>query len=352
MSATLFIRSFLLHSSIAILVICFLNYTIDPLNVYGHTFTYVHTGYHRYVNIGIIKTHEFDTAIFGTSTTENFSIDELKKKYNMNAAKLSLNGATAFELNKLMSYVIQHKNIKRIILALDPITSFSEDASYYQSMHKMPLFLYDDTSLNDVPYVTSLDSLIMSYKKFLFLITNDQSIFTKNLDTLYNWHSLNIDNFNSSRVQKSYLSQLSQEPKHTSSQLQANLISNFDQYILPIFTKYKDIEFYIYFPPYTLLYLKLWQKKNILNSILNFRSHVWKNTNDLTNIKLFDFQTHTNITTDYTKYKDLFHFSEDINSYILKHILTSNPTTNLELNHQQILDSLSKLNTDNYIPTQ
>ncbi len=74
------------------------------MNVYGHTHIYVKSKFHRFVNLGIFRQEKFSMAIFGTSTTENFHVEKIKEKYGIDTIKLSMNGATAFELNKAMNF--------------------------------------------------------------------------------------------------------------------------------------------------------------------------------------------------------------------------------------------------------
>ena len=91
----------------------------------------------------------------------------------------------------------------------------------------------------------------------------------------------------------------------------ANLNANFDLRFLAIMRAHPDVEFKLYFPPFSLAYYLDICAANpqVFSNLLANKQHVIKQARALTNVQVFDFQTQITIVREATNYCDLAHNS-------------------------------------------
>ncbi|MEZ4600986.1 MAG: hypothetical protein R2940_14450 [Syntrophotaleaceae bacterium] len=95
------------------------------------------------------------------------------------------------------------------------------------------------------------------------------------------------------------------------------LVRSFELNFLPILEKNKQIDFYIFYPPYSALIWANSYKKGTLEPILAFKRGVFELTRRLPNVKLYDFQACEEITFNFDNYKDISHYSPHIDDFIV-----------------------------------
>ena len=49
-----------------------------------------------------------------------------------------------------------------------------------------------------------------------------------------------------------------------------------------------------------------------------FKEHIFSTTKNLTNVRLYDFTTNIELTTNLNMYKDLTHFKKEVNQWIIE----------------------------------
>ncbi len=123
------------------------------------------------------------------------------------------------------------------------------------------------------------------------------------------------------------------------------LKKNFDTNFRPIFDKYKNVKFDIFFPPYSVLAYKRTIKEGWMKDLLEFKRYLVSATKDLHNVQFFDFQIAQNVTHDLNNYHDFTHNSEKINRWILEQIKANNYIVD-ESNIEQNIETLLKQTND------
>jgi hypothetical protein len=58
-------------------------------------------------------------------------------------------------------------------------------------------------------------------------------------------------------------------------------------------------------------------KANTLDDIIQFKRYLYDTLKNYKNVKLYDFQAAYKITTDITNYKDVMHYNEKINKWMV-----------------------------------
>lgn len=315
----IFIKKFL----IIILSIPFLgifNYVVDPFQQYRvKTFYPIVFFDERYQNGGFIKNFDYDSIILGTSMTENFLLKETEKELNFSKLiKLSLTGGSASEQKIILESAIKTGKVKNILWGLD---TFSFIDKYYNMNKYMPLYLYDNNILNDCKYLFSLDTTRKSVEAIFRIFKEPKDSLSLNYNNMYQWQHKYEHKFTLAEIKKSWKNRnVNFIKKNIEDQSFKNLKINFDFTFLSIIKNNPQINFKIFFPPYSVLTFKVLEERSILEETLKFKEYLYNIFIKLDNVELYDFQIERNITHDLNNYKDLSHYHQKINTWIIKEI--------------------------------
>ena len=74
---------------------------------------------------------------------------------------------------------------------------------------------------------------------------------------------------------------------------------------------------------------------------MEFKEYIYNSLLSYDNVKIYDFQSEKNIIYDLNNYKDLYHYHERINTWLLQQIKVNNYLVKKE-NINEYLDSLKK----------
>ncbi|QKF78376.1 hypothetical protein [Arcobacter defluvii] len=319
MNSKKWLKYLILNIIVFFSLIVFFNYIIDPFQHYrkASIYTFDYSGNQKYLNPGLAKNYEYNSIIIGTSMTENFSLEKTKYILN-NPIKLSIAGGKAFEFKELLDISFNTHKIETVLFGLD-IYSFLND----RQSNKLPYYLYDNNIFNDYKYLLSLDTLKRSFY-VLFSKNNDKSKVEDNYNHMFEWQNKYQKNFRLENVINNWNER---DIKFNHAQSFWNLIqlrNNFDLNLYKLILENKNIKFIIFFPPYSILTYKDWEEKESLNTILKFKEYIYDKFLPLSNVELFDFQITKEITHNLNNYKDITHYSQDINYWILEQINKNN----------------------------
>ena len=136
----------------AIAAICLTVIVIDPFQVYRPATRYlppIDRTTQVYANAGVARSYAYDSAIVGTSVTENFRPSQMDSLLGGRFIKLCTSAGTAYNHALLMDLAFRTHNMRRIVYGLDV---YSFIARLDQTGSDVPLYLYDDSLFNDVSY--------------------------------------------------------------------------------------------------------------------------------------------------------------------------------------------------------
>ena len=268
----------------------------------------------RYQNDGIVRHFDYDAVITGTSMTENFKASEFDELFGVNAVKVSYSGATFRELRENLERAFQtHPDIKCVLFSLDNfcLTAEGDDLMY----EGYPAYLYDDDPVNDVNYLLNKDILLdhltetMAYTAY--------GLETTGFDEYANW--MKYYEFGKEAVLSLYerpeakwkISPFGPEDRQ---RLEENLEGN----ILSLTRAHPDTTFYLFFPPYSVVWWDQEQRLGTLEGTIDRQQAAAEMLLGEDNIRLFGFCDAFDVTGDLSLYKDLAHYNEDINSQMLR----------------------------------
>ena len=120
---------------------------IDPFQVYRPATRYlppIDRTTQVYANAGVARSYAYDSAIVGTSVTENFRPSQMDSLLGGRFIKLCTSAGTAYNHALLMDLAFRTHDMRRIVYGLDV---YSFIARLDQTGSDVPLYLYDDSLL-------------------------------------------------------------------------------------------------------------------------------------------------------------------------------------------------------------
>lgn len=319
---TLFIT--LLISSAFIMSI---NYIIDPMQQYRISSFYpidFTIKKQRYLNAGLAKNYDYDSIVLGTSHIANFSIPEIQNTLDFKKPiKLCIFGGSAREQSVTLQTAIKNnKNLKNIIWGLD-ISSFKGKTTRVNyGKRSFPMYLYDQNILNDYRYLFSFETLKKSSNALWYpYISQKKPKF--NYNRMYEWK--NEKKFTLNNVLKSWKKAKKNYHKRDKKKFTTieNFKSSFNFNFLNIIKNNPQINFKIFLPPYSILKFKVLDN-DLFDDRIKFKKYIFNSIGYLPNVKIYDFQMERNITHNLYNYKDLSHYHQKINTWMIKQIKENN----------------------------
>lgn len=288
---------------------------IDPFFHYHGPLNFMHyrIADERYQNDGIAKHWTYNAMITGTSMTENFKTSEFDEIFGVNSIKVGFPGGTYRELNQIILTGLRNNP------SLETIVSSVDQANFLDTKDEMgydsyPTYLYDDELFNDIQYLSNKLTMEYVFTDILYTLRGTP---TTSFDDYGRWQeSFNfgkesVDYFYQRRSEKAkILTNLSIEDKEI-------IKSNISQNFLSTAKNYSDIDFYLFFPPYSIYYFDSLNQDGELEMHLDAEKYVIELLLGCDNIHLFSFFTDSDLITNLDNYRDMVHYSADINSQIL-----------------------------------
>ena len=328
----------------AIIVLC-INLLIDPYRIFHKPWVrdnyYLYSGSGmRISDSGIINTESFNSIILGTSIAENFSPAEASRIFGGQFVNLSLSGSSIAERSLVLNYALEKRNLNVVIDSLD--WGALDIATPVNSSIAPFAYLYDDSYLNDVILYVNPKILRFVFCGNIFVSSDRPCPDTrKDIEHLTEWYSdpdarkrfggLHnwLDNRNNSQIQDA-LARISKSIKFIDSgQIKtvdwAEVARDtsrrkivFMDYLLKYAVKHPEVNFYLFFPPYSRLSFAIEKQSDpqAFEVYLETLRFVVRESGKYENVKIFGFESES-FLDDIANYKDTFHYHQRINSEML-----------------------------------
>ena len=298
----------------AILFLCALVIAIDPFQIYRLASSYmppIDRLTQVYANAGIVRSYEYDSAIVGTSVTENFSPSQMDELLGGRFIKLCSSAGTAYNHALLLDLAFDTHQMQRIVYGLDV---YSFIAGLEETGTDMPMYLYDSNPFNDVQYWLNRSVLGSFLPRCLraWGKTQDDSI----RDSMYNWAGLDdygeIALYNASFTQP--------EDIRPADAFIENAVANLNTHVLPFIEAHPDTQFDFFFPPYSAAEWSTMYSKGTLDAMLALRGVCYDTLSSYANVTVYDFAACEEWTLNIDNYKDTLHYGAWINDAITERI--------------------------------
>ena len=280
---------------------------IDPFQVYRPATRYlppIDRTTQVYANAGVARSYAYDSAVVGTSVTENFRPSQMDSLLGGRFIKLCTSAGTAYNHALLMDLAFRTHDVKRIVYGLDV---YSFIAKVDQTGSDVPMYLYDDNLFNDVSYWLNRSVLGSFLPRCLKAWGQKQDDSIR--DRMYNWAGRD-DYGPIALYTASFTPPENPLPADARTQLaQENLNAHLIAYI----TAHPETQFDIFFPPYSAAEWATMQSKGTLEAMLALRGLCYDALRGYDNVTIYDFSAREDWVLDLNNYKDTLHYGQWIN---------------------------------------
>jgi len=285
--------------------------------------------------IGVAKNCDYDTAIIGSSMTENFCASWFDDGIiGNNTVKLCMQGAHFDDYERLLKVALSKDTTKTIIMSLDNYILLNIPKDYPTTI---PEYLENDTITDDAYYVWN-KSVAMYYLP-IFLLNNIRENFSN--DSAYVWAgNYQFDKYVARATYTPF--RLMQKEEEEKFDTYYRYAYEFIDSITPYIEARPDVTFIIFAPPYSILYWDDVVLRGRLTSEICAMSEVYGTLLYHDNVRMFYFQDDWDIITNLDNYKDYSHYNQDINHYIYECIRDGKK----EIFRDEYFDELLKFSED------
>lgn len=315
-------NSWVLGSTLAILVIiAAITILIDPFLHYHKPLSFLEYPLkdERYINDGISRNYEYQAMITGTSMCQNFKTSEFEELWKVPAIKIAYSGASYHELNANIERALSYNpDLKYILCSLDGTklnspSDFDEYSGY-------PDYLYDRNPFNDVSYLLNKDVVPKTVAVLNYTRAGEK---TPTFDMYGSWSQ--YKSFGKETVQSSYTRLNPKEEELVLSEEDiAQIKENIEKNYLATAKENEEVEFYFFFPPYSICYWDALYRTKQLGAQLRAQELAVELLLSADNVHVFAFDDCVEITGDLDNYTDTLHYGDWINSYIIQNIYEGN----------------------------
>lgn len=278
-----------------------------------------------YQTAGAAKNLSYDSAIVGTSMTENMHTSWFDEEMGWKTMKLSYSGARSNDLQAIFGQMDQKTGeLKNVFM---DINDYQLTCESWTSYVERPAYLYDDHIYNDYKYLFNQDTFLLGMERWVDGLTG----VSDNIDSAYTWEEPELFGrkmvLNSSRDLKNQLVSEAAGAKEKQKDvtvlteaMQARLQvcqDNLDN-ILPFIQAHPETNFHIMLPPYSMIY---WEQKVLqgeLENILTIYAYAIDAFLGCDNVKVYYFQYEPEIISNLDNYRDSTHHRPEYNRYIFE----------------------------------
>lgn len=269
--------------------------------------------FETYGNSGMIKNFEYDSIVVGSSLTQNFRASWFSETFNCNAIKATYSSGNTKNYNYIFELAFKNKKrkIENIFLGLD-IYALMSDSN--KTLKPLPLFLYDRDPFNDVSYLLNKEIMMTAALPSIAnkVLNLGEAI---NIDELYAWEFDYA--FSKDVVLKNHVrSTISPETDINKRLLQCQ--QNLEKNIIPFIKNNPDTQFYVFFPPYSIVYWDNTIRSGELSATFAILEYTLQELLQYENVTIYYFQNIEEIITNLDNYMDYLHYSLDINKFMLE----------------------------------
>lgn len=297
-------------------------YKVDPYMHYHKPNTdvyYYSLNNQRSQNDGITKHFEYNALITGTSMTENFKTSEFDEIFGGNSIKVCYSGGSYKEINdNLIIALEKNPELKTIIRGLDYSRLLDDKDNMRNDLGTYPTYLYDENPFNDVFYMFNKD--VIFERVYVMAIDNDKEGFAPGITSFDNysrWQEAYTFGANTV-IPNGVINERASKKIHLADEEQQTIYSNITQNVTSLADEYPEVDFYYFFSPYSAVYWADLVHDGTIYKWIEAEQYAIELILEHPNIKLYSFNNRTDITTDLNNYKDILHYGEWVNSYILR----------------------------------
>lgn len=290
----------------------------------------------EYINNGISRNFEFSAMITGTSVTKGFKTEEAGRIFGQNFVKTVYPGEGFKIINdNLKTAIDSNPGLRLVIRGLDTMWLMTDED--YKGYDEYPDYLYDDIIWNDTNYLYNREILINDV--IPEIISSLKKIPADQFDD-YGWGGeVGKENMLNEYKRPQKEEKVIEESETT--EIFSAMERNLEKNVISTIRNNPNIEFYIFFPPYSICW---WDSLNqlgigTLKRRIDMERYAIEKLIVFDNVKLFSFFNNFDLICDLNNYTDEVHYTEEVCSKILGWIKEGR----YQLNNDNYLDYLKEI---------
>lgn len=311
MNSKSFVKKTIAYTVALLIIIAVIMIVIDPFTHYHMPFFGMGTVAtdERTALVGIAKNGTYDTALIGSSMSENFVDAWFEDGYfGYSAEKFCLQGAHFDDYEIILDEVIKHPELKSVVFGIDNYI-LTDDPSEQEIT--IPDYLYNNSIADDSHYIWNKAALVEYVPKFI--ITNIKEHGSD--DNAYVWENL----FPYGK-QAAIANYISFRPEGLQEKEAIDTYFDNADLFLSKMTKYiearPDVKFYFYAPPYSILFWDYSVMNGRLEAEICLLERVYSKLLEYDNVEIHYFQDAIDVITNLDNYRDYSHYKQAINYYM------------------------------------
>ena len=318
---------------IILLFMAIINMIIDPFFQYSapKEGLYYALRTEAYINPGIIKNFDYDSILFGSSMVENFKVSLLDEAFGTKTVKIPQPGGYFKNFDILFSIAFQRNPPPKNVFFGFDIARLHNDPK--ATVNPLPEYLYDNKVMNDISYLLNKEVVLRS---FYALMKTLQNTSPKTMDEYGAWQDIAV--FGRDEVIKGYSRRLEKNNMRPADYLLNVAKENVETNVIPHIRDNPNTSFYIFFPPYSILYWDARMRNGEFESVFNGLRYSMETLLQFENVSLFFFSDSQQIICDLDNYRDSTHFSIDVSNQIAQSLIDGTHQVTLE-NYDDILNT-------------
>ena len=288
-------------------------------------------------NPGLAKHMDYDGILIGSSMTASFNTDWFEELMGMKTQKLSYNGSYPKDLSNIMQLVFDAKGdqVKAVYMAVDQST-FSADPE--ETKFPVTDYLYDDNVFNDVPYLLNKDVLL----DYILRPLADRKDASDWAELYKPWWT--DEYYNKANVLMYYepAEERPEEEALAADYFKDAVEENLQKNILPYIEAHPETEFYIFYPPYSILFWNDVTREKELEAVIGRLEYMTERLLNYENVHVFNFLGKEDIICNLNNYADYMHYHKNVCRYITECFATGENELHPE-NYGQAFDEIRTL---------
>jgi hypothetical protein len=266
---------------------------------------------------GLARVYSYDTIVLGTSMAQNYYPSAVEKALGGRVLKLAMSGSSVHEQALIFEVARRTGQVKRVLWSLDESQCRGAPDRINDSV-PFPHFLYTGGPAAWVGYLlnwsvleTSVDILRGKPRP---RDTRDARV-PDDFDTFDKFYRFTRD-----RLLADYGNGKT-GPKSPRLDI-PNMLRSCEANVVKTIRDNPDIVFDIILPPYSILFWKVEYDRDpeYFRQVIDFSGQLLPRLVALPNARVFDFRDDAAVTHDLDRYKDMWHFDERTNRYIVESI--------------------------------
>lgn len=283
---------------------------VDPFQVYRLATRYmppIDNTTQVYANAGIVRSYDYDGVIVGTSVTENFRPTQLDALFGGRHIKLCTSAGTAYNHALLLDLAFRTHDVSHVFYGLDV---YSFIGRLDQTGSDVPMYLYDDSLVNDVKYWLNRSVLGGFLPRCLRTWGQRQDDSLR--DSMYCWAGR--DEYGPAML---YSARFTPPETVLPADRHVNIAKqNLKTHLIPFIEAHPQTRFDIFFPPYSAAEWSNMASKGTLEAMLTLRGVCYDALCAYPNVTVYDFAAREDWVLTIENYKDTLHYGQWINDAI------------------------------------